>query len=276
MKVKGSKTSNSTKKLKTDILKSSNKLEKIKKKGTGKDLPKQPKPSLFFNKNNEEGEEKEDVVPKHKPSVIFSSHEFSDESLENERLPKEGNKILFNIINDGERKLKSLSYTTDSQSSIEDSEEEENEDDLHIEGSVEGEGGIIENVENEGDNNDIEGYIGDKFSKNKFIKKNEEEDKQSVNQSMESGSHNTLNSSNSNLCDLLELYNENEEANKEESSNKEEEKEAKLDIKIEDFQIILNLSSGGYGTVDLCKKKKTNEMYAMKKVDIGNMVSYDF
>jgi len=45
-----------------------------------------------------------------------------------------------------------------------------------------------------------------------------------------------------------------------------------MNISIQDFQIIVNLSKGGYGSVDLCRKIKTDEKYAIKTVNISDMV----
>ena len=44
--------------------------------------------------------------------------------------------------------------------------------------------------------------------------------------------------------------------------------------KITDFQFLLNLNKGGYGRVDLYLKKNTKDIYAIKTVNISNMVLY--
>ena len=44
-------------------------------------------------------------------------------------------------------------------------------------------------------------------------------------------------------------------------------------IKISDFKIVMDISSGGYGRVDLYKKISTGDLYAIKTVDIHKMVN---
>jgi len=78
----------------------------------------------------------------------------------------------------------------------------------------------------------------------------------------------------SDVNDLIELVQKEviEKKNSNNNNNQSFENETNIDLKITDFQIIINLSSGGYGSVDLCKKIKTESNYAIKTVNISKMV----
>jgi len=52
----------------------------------------------------------------------------------------------------------------------------------------------------------------------------------------------------------------------------EEEEQIMTDFSINDFRHLLKLGQGGYGRVDLYRKKNTNENYAIKTVDISVLV----
>ena len=139
----------------------------------------------------------------------------------------------------------------------------------------------------------IEHNIGEKYAKHNFIdnpdntNSNEQDNElnASIVHSLYSNSENeksivsvAINSdSNSNINDLIELVEEEEKdkklLNNFNNSFNSDKEEDNLILKIDDFEIICNLSKGGYGSVDLCRKIKTNEKYAIKTVDISNMVS---
>jgi len=91
----------------------------------------------------------------------------------------------------------------------------------------------------------------------------------------ESGDTNSSHEKVDNIKDLdylLKLYEEEEQFQKglEFESPKKNDLDI-MNIDIDDFQIIISLGSGGYGTVDLCKKKQTGDLYAIKSVDINKM-----
>ncbi len=58
----------------------------------------------------------------------------------------------------------------------------------------------------------------------------------------------------------------------EESVSGDSIKEEKLDLSINDYQFIINIGKGGYGKVDLVKKKTTGDLFALKIIDIVNNV----
>ena len=60
-----------------------------------------------------------------------------------------------------------------------------------------------------------------------------------------------------------------EEINEDEDSDADK----KINICLADFEFVTNLGNGAYGTVDLVKKKKTNQLYALKTIDIKNKVN---
>ena len=124
------------------------------------------------------------------------------------------------------------------------------------------------------DGNNIENRIAEKFDKNKYAT---DDQNNSINYSSNNNSELSINfhsDSNSNINDLIELVEDEEKDKKILSSfnNPEVEKDENMNISIQDFQIIVNLSKGGYGSVDLCRKIKTDEKYAIKTVNISDMV----
>ncbi len=49
-------------------------------------------------------------------------------------------------------------------------------------------------------------------------------------------------------------------------------KKKKVIVELRDFEFIINLGKGGYGKVDLYKKKKTGDFFAIKSVDYNLIV----
>jgi len=79
-----------------------------------------------------------------------------------------------------------------------------------------------------------------------------------------------LTKKNYNIDDMdAEKVEQNNSSNEDEDDACEE-----LKLSINDFHFIINLGSGGYGKVDLVKKRKTGDKYALKTIDMANNVRF--
>ncbi len=142
---------------------------------------------------------------------------------------------------------------------------------------------------------DGEDYISYRSERDDFLQEDGEvEEEEEPDEEFYDDESNSFVSENSDLKELIEIYCEDYKTSDYFKSEKlkagdhqnyqnliklemieeitKEDEEDVVKTKITDFKFLMNINKGGYGRVDLYKKKKTNDIYAIKTVVISNMV----